>query len=488
MDTPTDERDRKDRPRGDPALADPRARRTVTPWKAALPLAFVVVGLIALAAIPALMNRWIGAHQHEIENVTQPARAVVTSIESHLAHEVSLTRGHLLTGDPAFVERYLEVHEEHQRLYDRLRPLVRQMGPEVQGYFAELEQLVEQRAATTASYLTGELSAAEFAQELPARQVVFEEALATIQRLEWAILTAEQRHRDRMARLRSWDLWLTIVLVGLALAASVVILLIGRRDLRLLADAERHRLELAQLVETRSRLIRGIGHDVKNPLGAADGYAELLEEGLQGELTQEQQHYVGRIRRMNRSVLDIINNLLEFARAESGELSVELSEAAIDEIVRETAEDYRAAAERGGLDFEVAVPGELPAVRTDPVRVRAIFGNLLSNAIKYTPRGGEIRVHTEVRQNGDAPEPGSWVTILVEDTGPGIPQEACERIFGEYERLDPGAAEGAGIGLAISRTVARALGGDITVRSALGEGSIFTLWLPARNGLVGTDG
>jgi signal transduction histidine kinase len=466
----------------------PAAQARIPAWKAALPLGFVAAGLIALALVPALMNRAIGTHVERIENVTQPARALVTGLETHLAHEVSLTRGYLLTGDIAFIDRYVEVHERHRALYEELHPLAREMGPEVLEPFHALERLVQQREEATAAFLRGGIGEAEFTARLPGRQVVFEETLSTLQELEWAMLRVEERHRERIGTLRSWDLWLSMALVALALLASVVVLLIGRRYLRLLAGAERHHRELAQVMATRSRLIRGIGHDVKNPLGAADGYAELLEEGLQGELTPGQTEYVGRIRRMHRSAIDIIDNLQELARAESGQLRVRLIETEVGQVVRDTAEDYRAAAERGGLGLEVSVPEGLPAVRTDPVRVRAILGNLLSNAIKYTPRGGEIRVKTEVRQHADGPAPGPWIVVQVEDNGPGIPSEACERIFGEYERLDPGAAEGAGIGLAISRTVARALGGDITVRSTVGEGSTFTLWLPERNGSEGSDG
>ncbi len=472
MDFQIDERYRG----SEPGLGRARPRRVIPAWKAALPLGFVVAGLIALAAVPALMNRWIGIHQEEIESVTQPARALVTSAESHLAHEVSLTRGFLLTGDQAFLDRYREVRESHRSLYDELRPLARRMGPEVFEHLVELERLTEERYRATAAFLRGEVTGPEFAEQLPQRQGVFEEALATLQDLEWAVLTAEQRHRDRMATLRSRDLWITMGLVLLALAASMVILLIGRRDLRLLDEAERHRLELAQLVETRSRLIRGIGHDVKNPLGAADGYAELLEEGIRGDLTPGQQEYLGRIRRMNRSILDIINNLLEFARAESGELRVELQETNVNAIVRETAEDYRGPAEQAGLALQVETSDQLPTALTDSVRVRAIFGNLISNAIKYTPSGGRVSVRTRVTEDG--PAAGSWIAVEVEDTGPGIPPEAREEIFEEYSRLQPGVAEGAGIGLAISRMVARLLKGDITVQSTVGEGSTFTLWLP----------
>jgi len=106
------------------------------------------------------------------------------------------------------------------------------------------------------------------------------------------------------------------------------------------------------------------------------------------------------------------------------------------------------------------------------------MGNLLSNAVKYTPAGGRIDVRISqrtTRREGDA---GPWVSVHVIDTGPGIAPEDQERVFSEFTRLAPTAAEGAGLGLSISRRIARLLGGDLTVESEIGQGSNFTLWLP----------
>lgn len=465
-----------------------RRGRAPDPWKPLLPLGFVVAGLIALAIVPVLMNRWIEVHHDEIEAVTQPARVLVTAAESHLAHEVSLTRGFLLTGDRAFLDRYLEVQAEQRNVYDELRPLIPRLGPSARTAFVEVERLVRQRDEATGAFLRGEVAGAEFAGQVRARQAAFEEALSALDRLQEAVLAAEREHREQVATLRSRGFWITAALILLALAASLVILLIGRRDLRLLEEAQEHRLQLADLMETRSRLIRGIGHDVKNPLGAADGYAGLLEDGVKGPLTPAQQEYVVRMRRMHRSILDIINNLLAFSRAETGELDITVSETDVDEVVRETVEDYGGAAERAGLEFRVRTADDLVPTPTDPTRLRAIVGNLISNAIKYTPAGGCVEVRTGMRSNGGPPGDGPWITVDVEDTGPGIPDAASEHIFEEYARLEPETAEGAGIGLAISRLSARLLGGDLTFRSAVGTGSTFTLWLPERNAPDPDDG
>ncbi|MGE5523797.1 MAG: ATP-binding protein [Rhodospirillaceae bacterium] len=110
------------------------------------------------------------------------------------------------------------------------------------------------------------------------------------------------------------------------------------------------------------------------------------------------------------------------------------------------------------------------------MRARQVLANLLSNALKYTP-AGRVTVDAALQRSG-ALRPGSWITVRVIDTGPGIPQNQHEHIFHEFTRLDPEAQHGAGIGLAISRRIARLLGGDLTVESEFGHGSTFTFWLP----------
>ncbi len=242
------------------------------------------------------------------------------------------------------------------------------------------------------------------------------------------------------------------------------------------ADADRRREELERVTESRTRLMHGFTHDVKNPLGAADGYAELLEHGILGELSAKQVESVRGIRRSIEMSLHLIHELLELARAEAGEIELEPVPTGVGELAREAAEDFRAKAAAHGLGLEVRVPEALPT-ETDPARVRQILGNLLSNAVKYTPEG-RITVGADLRTDGSGPGDGDWIAIRVSDTGPGIPEAKRETIFQEFTRIDPEAESGAGVGLAISRRIARLLGGDLTVESEVGRGSTFTLWLP----------
>src|SRR5690606_18149707 len=252
------------------------------------------------------------------------------------------------------------------------------------------------------------------------------------------------------------------------------------RKIHLLDDTERRRSEMERLLESRSRLMRGFSHDVKNPLGAAEGQLALLEDSVFGELPAEQRASISRARSSIRTALRLIDSLVELARAETGGLTIERAPTDVRSIAREIAEEYRNAAEDKGLELEVRLAEALPVINTDVDRVRQILANLVVNAVKYTDHG-RIAVTVELRPaDPRSPGPGPWVVVAVSDTGPGIPEDQREVVFDEFTRLGAarGRRDGAGLGLAISRRLARLLGGDITLESQVGRGSTFTLWLP----------
>lgn len=259
-----------------------------------------------------------------------------------------------------------------------------------------------------------------------------------------------------------------------------VLAAVALRRASLLDTAEAQRRQLETLMASKERLTRGLSHDLKNPLAAADGYAQLLEGGVLDGVNASQKRSLGRIRASIHSAIELIDELHELARAEAGQLSIQPEPVDVSRLGAETTEDHRAGAQAAGLDLAVERVGPIPLIRTDPRRVRQVLGNLLSNAIKYTPAGGRVRVRLETCDGSDGPGRGEWAAVRVSDTGPGIPEEQREQIFVEFSRLDPAAKRGAGLGLAIARRVARLLGGDITVESEVGQGSTFTFWLPLR--------
>jgi signal transduction histidine kinase len=224
---------------------------------------------------------------------------------------------------------------------------------------------------------------------------------------------------------------------------------------------------------------------VKNPIGAADGFADLLEQDIYGELTTEQRASVERLRRCLHRALSLIDDLHELARAETGGIAVTAEPVDLVDLVHTLGEEYHAAAEASGLEFQVVAEPGIPLVATNGARVRQIASNLLSNANKYTD-AGSVRVHARrlPAQAADLPAKGTadggdgeWALNEFVDSGPGIPLHQQDFIFEEFSRLSAD-KPGAGLGLAISELLAQALGGHISVQSEPGRGSTFTLWLP----------
>ena len=243
--------------------------------------------------------------------------------------------------------------------------------------------------------------------------------------------------------------------------------------------AEQRKAELDRISESRAKLIRGFSHDVRTPLGSARNFAWLLQRQLAGADVPSPANESARgVQRAVEGAVQLIDDLLEVAMAEAGEIPVHAVPVHLDALATDTAIAFRAEAERRGLELVLRAKGDV-RVLTDPARVRQIVGNLVSNALKYTPQG---RVVVDVDTSDDGPRDGRWARVCVIDTGPGIADEKKQLVFEEYTRLDPSQAPGMGIGLAISRQVARCLQGDITVHDAKGGGASFTLWLPLAAG------
>ena len=246
---------------------------------------------------------------------------------------------------------------------------------------------------------------------------------------------------------------------------------------RILEETREGSEELERLMKSRQRLMRGFSHDVKNPLGAADGYADLLSAGIYGNLEDEQRESVLRIRRSIRRALNLVDDLLELAHAESGTLAMRKESVNIADLVERTGDEYRGAAHAAGLPLTVDVADDIPLIETDGARVAQIVSNLISNAIKYT-RSGSIKLRARKYPTRLVRNVSSWIDIEVTDTGIGIPADKHEQIFEEFSRLNTSDRPGAGLGLAISKRIAESLGGQILVTSEVGRGSTFTFRLP----------
>lgn len=249
------------------------------------------------------------------------------------------------------------------------------------------------------------------------------------------------------------------------------------RAVRAADEARRQQRDLEKVMEIQSRLVRGFSHDVKNPLGAALGYADLMASGVKGDLPPEQLASTQRISSSIRTALDLIEDLVAYASRKMEKLDIRPASTDIRELVQEITEEYRGQVEGAGLALRVDLPNELPLIWNDRIRIRQVLGNLLSNAVKYTD-AGSVAVRAEIRRNPGTPDNQESLALSVSDTGHGIPPEKQHLLFQEFARLEPAATAGAGLGLAISLSIATALGGNITVDSMAGQGSTFTLWLP----------
>ncbi|HEX8272945.1 MAG TPA: ATP-binding protein [Longimicrobiaceae bacterium] len=239
--------------------------------------------------------------------------------------------------------------------------------------------------------------------------------------------------------------------------------------------------------QEKGRFLATISHEIRTPINAIVGYADLLELGSAGPLTELQHGYLERVRASSRHLLAIIEDVLDFARVEAGRLLVEPRRARLAEATEAALALVRPQAERQGIALEAECDAEAE-YWGDENRVRQVLVNLLGNAAKFTAGGGRIRVACGRGEPGPEAQlhgPGPWSCVRVEDTGIGIPADRLAAVFEPFVQVDGALTrvhQGSGLGLAISRRLARLMGGDLTVSSREGEGSVFTLWLPAVEG------
>ena len=441
---------------------------------ARLALTFVLLSLLALVIVPVLLQRRIDALRDQVEFVVEPAREHVTTIQYFLARQMSALRGYMVAQDSAFLNRYRAMAEEQQAVQRELRPLAERLGPDALRRFSRIEIISEQWHER----VTGDLRALADPEVNPRFEAaLYDDLIAAAAELDESIAVASRDYHTAIRTAERMSLYLTGALVLLALVSALVAAWFGRR-FQLLADAAERALEAYRsMAADRSRLLRGITHDVKNPVGAADGYAQLLEAGLE-PLSPQQAAWVTGLRRSLRSTLLMIDDLLRLDGTGSAEVVIERSLVELDSILRRTAAEHAGAAQSTGHTLEVEIPPAPVQVWTDPERVRQILGNLVTNAIKYTPPPGHIRLTIEAAASDDVAAERPSVVIRVIDNGPGVPAAEQERIFEEFHRLDPTGPPGHGLGLAMSRRLAELLRGRITVESEPPGGSVFSLWLP----------
>jgi PAS domain S-box-containing protein len=240
-------------------------------------------------------------------------------------------------------------------------------------------------------------------------------------------------------------------------------------------EAERAAREAAERASrAMSAFLATMSHELRTPLNAIAGYAELMELGIHGPVTEQQREAITRIQRSQRHLLGLINDVLNFAKLEAGHVEYAVADVAVCDVVDALEPLVAPQLSAKALRFDRAGCTERCVARADADKLQQVLLNLLSNAIKFTAAGGAITLRCEAR--------GGAVAIAVEDTGIGIAAERLGHVFDPFVQIDRrlnAPHEGTGLGLAISRDLARGMGGDLTAESTPGVGSTFTLTLPS---------
>ncbi|HEY0023446.1 MAG TPA: ATP-binding protein [Longimicrobium sp.] len=242
---------------------------------------------------------------------------------------------------------------------------------------------------------------------------------------------------------------------------------------RLLGETEAARAEADAANRAKSDFLASMSHELRTPLNAIGGYVDLLDLGIYGSLSDAQRTSLARIGANQRHLLTLINDILSFAQLEAGRIEFDVRPLSAMELVASVESLVSPQAAAKGVSYATEPCDPALCLRGDAERMRQILLNLVGNAIKFTPAGGRVVLSCDAEEQ--------WVHLRVRDTGVGIAPEEQERIFDPFQQVGrrlSSPTEGVGLGLAISRDLARAMEGELSVDSAPGQGSTFTVRLP----------
>ena len=232
--------------------------------------------------------------------------------------------------------------------------------------------------------------------------------------------------------------------------------------------------ELQRAAHAKDQFLARMSHELRTPLNAIIGFSELLADGLPGAINAEQRDYLDDILSSARHLLQLINDILDLSKVQSGKMRLHPERFQLEALVDEVCNAMQPLAARKNIELTRHVAPEVEEVTLDPQRVRQILYNLLSNAVKFTNEGGSVSVHAD-------PDGAGQLVMRVRDTGIGIQPENLGRLFREFEQLNDGAGRrygGTGLGLALTRNLAEMHGGSIRAESTFGAGSTFVVTLP----------
>ena len=228
-----------------------------------------------------------------------------------------------------------------------------------------------------------------------------------------------------------------------------------------------------EIADMKNEFVSTVSHELRTPLTSIKGYVDLILDGDAGEINEIQREFLGIVKENSDRLVELINEMLDISRIESGRVHLKIEPMNIADSVAGAVDTFRGVLAQTGRTVNVHVPASLPPVAADRDRVGQVLINLVSNALKYSPAGGDVNV--EAHHHGDK------VTISIADSGLGISREDLKRLFTKFYRVDSAMTReigGTGLGLSICKTIIELLGGEIGVKSTLGKGSTFWFSLP----------
>jgi len=454
-----------------------------------------VIGPAALVALLGLATlhevRAAADRDAQVDRALELTR-VLADLRARSADAQAAERGYVLTGAERYLAPYHGAASDVARdlagiraLIGRDRPQTPRLDTLARQAAAEFNTVARALAAPPRSALGRALSAMDG-----------EDAMAAMRRTAAALehdvraRVADDRvlaHRQRMLALAACGVGTALAVLLALTATGLLSLVVARRERAVLALRARTRLlqEQATALESVTRALRGaneakadllhtMSHELRTPLTAIEGYAELMQMELHGPVTDAQREDLRRVRHAGQHLLALITNILDFARVDAGHVAVEPADVPIDDALRSAGAMIEPQASARGVTFRYLPCDPTRAARGDADKVRQILINLLGNAVKFTGPGGIVTLGSDVD--------GETIRIAVTDTGCGIAADAVEAIFEPFVQAGPrrpGSGDGVGLGLPISRALAHAMDGTISVRSVPGAGSTFTLSLPA---------
>jgi signal transduction histidine kinase len=492
-------------------MPDRRFRNRIARRSAVFGPAAIVVftGFLAFVALSRVRStrQWV---QHTRDVLDASSRVLTALLDAETA-----TRGFVLTHDSTFLDPAREAPERARSGLNALRALT--VDNVVQQHRVDsLEATVDRRLFTLDSTarveragLTEISTAVVRADRGSARMETIRRLIETIQKSEDSLLIVR-----RAREARSLEITAGVVILGALIAAGLAFgvnrnfdrALSDRRaalddvraantrlqetavELEFQAEAAQQAAADAELASERASEARlaaesanrakaaflaSMSHELRTPLQAALGFAQLVRSGVYGAVNDQQSEVLGRVERSQTHLARLIDDILDFARLEAGRVRIDVKPVRVAEVIGEVAPRVEPQAAAKNVALSLQPPEPNLTVMADRQRLRQILVNLVGNAIKFTPENGTIRI--------GAARNGTTASVFIRDTGLGIPADHLQSIFEPFVQVEDSltrTASGAGLGLAISRDLAQAMGGDLTVASELGKGSTFTVVLP----------